>query len=132
MVTMKAKTQWNARAVKVAAKLGEIHGLTQAGGAIRKTAQRRIKINPKPSPPGSSPNSRQGAFRNAVQYAVDKYRVSCLIGPSADIVADVGQAMEFGGPFRGQNYPARPTMKPALDIVMPRLPEFWKESVKAH
>jgi len=131
MVTMKAKTEWDPRAVKVAQKLGMVKSLTQAGGAIRKTAQRRIKINPKPSPPGTSPNSRQGAFRNAIQYAVDKYRISCLIGPSADIVADVGQPMEFGGLFRGQHYPVRPTMKPALDIVMPRLPEFWKDSVKA-
>jgi hypothetical protein len=38
-----------------------------------------------------------------------------VIGPRESVVGDVGRAHEFGGEFRGEDYPERPFMTPALD-----------------
>ena len=38
-----------------------------------------------------------------------------VIGPRASVVGDVGKGHEFGGEFRGEDYPERPFMGPALE-----------------
>jgi hypothetical protein len=53
-----------------------------------------------------------------------------VVGPAQDIAGDSGAAHEFGGKYRDEQYPQRPFMGPALIENAPRLPEFWRGSIK--
>jgi len=130
MVQAKVKAKFDAGKVKKAAKAGSITSLAHAGAAIRLTARRSIRKSAKPSAAGTPPHTRRGRLRNAIKYTVVKDRAAVLIGPDADVAGPSGRAHEFGGRFRGEQYPRRPFMGPALEKVKPRLPSFWAGSVK--
>ena len=57
-------------------------------------------------------------------------RLRLIARPSHEIAGPVGMAHEFGGEFRGDEYPPRPFMGPALEKVKPGLPRFWSGSVR--
>jgi hypothetical protein len=96
-------------------------------------ARRSIKKRKKRStisPVGQAPYSHRGkGLKSSILFAVDKLRMSAIIGPSADIVGDSGHAHEFGGAFRGLNFQKRPFMGPALKKIESRLPSFWEASL---
>lgn len=102
-------------------------GLGKAGGAIRKTAERSIRSRKRPSPPGTPPSTRTKRLRKSILYEVQGNSV--FIGPAESLIGPVGAAHEFGGQFRGDDYPARPFMRPALVKMTPRLASFWKNSI---
>lgn len=126
----KARTRFDARKVMAAAKKASITSLGHAGAAIRLAARRSIKKSVKPSVVGSAPHTRKGKLKNAIKYAVEKTLQSVVIGPDSAVAADSGRAHEFGGHYRNEQYPRRPFMGPALEMVRDRLPAFWSASVK--
>lgn len=95
---------------------------------IRQTAVESVERAKGPSAPGSPPHTHRGNyFRRAIRYAVDKN--GAVIGPMFSVVADVGAAHEFGGNYRGQEYPKRPTMAPALDANLDIFAGSWSGSI---
>lgn len=130
MVSGKAKTNFDGRKVQKAAKAGNIQSLGHAAAAVRLTARRSIKKGKRSSAPGTPPHTQTKRLPAAIKYAVDNRRGSALIGPDAAVVGDSGKAHEFGGLFRGEQYPRRPFMGPALEKIRPRLSDFWAGSVK--
>lgn len=130
--------------------------LRRAGGETRKIARNSIKrkgwsrkapkntkgkpyqkwlkeIRERPaSPPGSPPFTHDGTFKDpgSILFGLDSDREGVVIGFMKGKVDDLAELHEFGGRRRGELYPARPTMGPALDKVEERLPEFWRDAIK--
>ncbi len=106
-------------------------GLLRAAAAIRLTAARSIRQSARPSEPGRPPHTRRGLLRRSILYALKEERglTAALIGTSSDILGPAGRAHEFGGRFRREVYPKRPFMKPALNVIANRLPEFFRSGL---
>jgi hypothetical protein len=130
MVGSRVKTKDDFAKVVKAAKKANIETLGHAGGYIRKVAQHSIKRSPKPSAPGTPPNTRRGQLPRAVRYAVEKDKQSVVIGPDVDVVGTSATAHEFGGRYKRQRYAKRAFMGPALEETKPKLPPMWAGSVK--
>jgi len=117
-----------------AIRRAEIRSLSHAAAAIRLQAVRSIRQSPRnqPSAPGTPPHTRKGQLRRAILYALleENGMPFAIVGPSFDLVGLSGKAHEFGGPYRGGNYPARPYMSPALDVIANRLPAFFAGSIQ--
>lgn len=104
-------------------------------------------INPAPkgeaSPPGTPPNTRiriarsgknkgkrlSGQLERAIVYNFDRMSGSAVIGPRASFVGQSAAAHEFGGTFKGQDYPERPFMGPALDKTIPVFGNSFSSSI---
>jgi phage gpG-like protein len=84
------------------------------------------KKSARPSPPGQPPKSA-GRLRKSILYAVQSDSV--IIGPTANVIGQVGAVHEFGERFRDAKYPARPYMGPALEKTKPKLAAMWRDSV---
>ena len=130
ILRMKARVRDKTRRVKRAAKRGSIQSLQHAGAAVRLTARRSIRRSKKPSRPGKPPHTKRGALKKAILYAMNRNRTSVVIGPDAGMVNQIGRVHEIGGKFKGEYYPPRPFMGPALASIRPRLPRFWAASVR--
>jgi hypothetical protein len=134
MVEMKVKLKpregIDIKRVKRPVDRSTFKNLGHAGAAIRLTAKRSIRKSKKPSTPGSAPHTRQGQLKRAVVYAVEKSKQKVVIGPTHELVGPSAMAHEFGGRFRGEQYPKRPLMGPALEKNLDRLPRFWAGSVR--
>jgi len=108
--------------------------LSRAAAAIRLRAVQSIRQSPRgqPSAPGSPPRTRRGLLRRAILCALleEDGFPAAVIGPSFDLAGLSGKAHEFGGRFRGMDFPARPFMGPALDVIANRLPSFFAGSLK--
>ena len=118
-----------------AVKRAEIRSLSHAAAALRFQAVRSIRTAPRdqPSRPGTPPHTRKGALRKAILYALLEERgmTVAIVGPSFSLVGLSGKAHEFGGSFRGDDFPKRPYMKPALDVIANRLPDFFAGSIRS-
>ena len=138
MVGAKAKIKFDAKKIAKAAKRANITNVGHAAGAIRLAAMHSIRKSPKKSRAGTPPNTRKGRLRSAIKYAVSKSPQGgvggtgggAVIGPDVARVGTSGQAHEFGGRYKKQNYLKRQFMGPALDRVRPRMPKFWSGSIK--
>lgn len=95
--------------------------LNSVGYLVAMTAKKSIKSSRRTSRPGSPPTTKRGALRRAIRYRVTSDREAVLIGPTYSKVGEVGAAHEYGGKYKGQIYPERPFMGPALDEVLPQL-----------
>jgi phage gpG-like protein len=76
----------------------------------KKQSRKRARIAP--SKPGMPPHTRFNQLKKAIVY-VSK-RGEAVIGPRKSVVGLSASAHEFGGTFKGEEYPARPFMGPAL------------------
>ncbi|MGE3803916.1 MAG: hypothetical protein AB7K24_04485 [Gemmataceae bacterium] len=130
MIGFNVRTQIDSRKVLAKARRANIENLGHAGAAIRLAARRSIRRAKRASAPGRPPHTRKGRLKQAILYAVEKHEQRVVIGPSVDIVGTAGQAHEFGGHYRNEDYPRRPFMGPALVALRPRLPEFWADSIR--
>jgi len=115
--------------VKDAADQASFRNLGHAAASIRKTAIAEIVTAEGPSEPGTPPHSRRGQLRRAIKFDLDKSSEMAVIGPEASIVGEAGAAHEFGGEFRGEDYPERPFMEPALDANVDRFASEWAGSI---
>jgi hypothetical protein len=116
--------------------------LERLGFLVRGTAQASITEEPGPSSAGSPPHTharqrtkkggrgRQGVLPGAILYALDKSDMSVIIGPSVERAGTVGAAFEHPGikEFRGEGYPGRPFMGPALQKDVTQLPGILAEN----
>ena len=130
MIGANVRSFFDAKTVQRKANDGSIRALGHAAAAIRLTARRSIRRSPTYSDPGTPPHTRRGLLREGILYAVEKDAARAVIGPTFEMVGTSGSAHEFGGRYRGDNYPARPFMGPALEAIRPRLPSFWAASVR--
>jgi len=130
MIRVRARTRFDARDARRRAQGGAVRSLHHAAAALRLIARRSIRRRKTAAPPGQPPHTRRGQLRRAILYHVDRARTQALIGPSAEFIGRSAAAHEFGGKYRGAEYPARPFMGPALEKLRPRLPRFWAASVR--
>jgi phage gpG-like protein len=98
-----------------------------AAASLRKRAVESIKPAEGASEPGEPPHTRPGKvsrktgkarpgqLQRAIVYAHDKRANVAVIGPRASVVGESAAAHEFGGEFRGEDYPERPFMTPAVE-----------------
>ncbi len=118
------------RMLKQKANEASFKSLGHAGASIRQTASRMVRPRQNPSAPGSPPHSATKRLKRGILYWVDKHRKSVIIGPDFQQVGPSMLAHEFGERFRGQSFPKRPLMGPALNKQKSRLPKFWKAAVR--
>lgn len=114
-------------AVAKAAERASYNSLSHAAASVRKEAIGEIKTDPEPSEPGEPPHSRHGLLRRAIRYAADKE--SAIIGPVGSLVGESAEPEEFGGDFKGGDYPARPFMGPAMESKLDRFSREWEGAV---
>lgn len=128
MISVSVKTEFNAAPVEKAVEKATFRNFSHAAASISKDVKSTLEKAAGPSAPGTPPHTHKGQFlRRAIRYAADKE--GAVIGPMASIVGQAGAAHEFGGEFRGADYPERPFMEPALERALPRLAEGWSGSV---
>jgi len=115
--------------IEIAEERARARNFGHAAAIIRKDAIASIVPDPlgKPSPKGRPVATRRGLVRRAIVYAADKY--GAVIGPTANLVGTSMSAHEFGGEYKGGNYPARPTMGPALSRNTDRFAGSWRGSI---
>lgn len=114
--------------VRRAAKDAARRSFSRTAFLIWQTAGASIKQAKGPSDPGEPPHTHRGAWMwRALKYKAD--RDGAVIGPTHSVMADAGAAHEFGGEFRGTQYPARPFMRPALEKNADIFASDWKGSI---
>ncbi|MGO8691636.1 MAG: hypothetical protein ACLQLG_18610 [Thermoguttaceae bacterium] len=105
-----------------------LRSLARLGFLVRAKAKASIEDEPGPSRPGTPPHThkrvttkkgnegKQGLLPASILYAVDRESMSVFAGPSVNVVGTVGAAFEHPGEetYRGQEYPDRSFMGPAL------------------
>ncbi len=116
-------------AVVQAAHQGTVRALQKAAFAIFKTAQAEIEQDPKPAPAGKPPHSRRGQLPQAIRYSVEKGEEYAVIGPRESLVGTSAAAQEFGGQYRGGQFPQRRFMGPALEENKNLVPAFFTAEV---
>ena len=101
------------RRVREAAEKAARRAFAKAAYRIFRDAQASITRSAEPSAPGEPPHTRRGQLKRAIRY--DATKDGAVIGPLASMMGTAGEAHEFGGGFRGQSYPERAFMGPALE-----------------
>lgn len=133
MIGLKCRAKLDVKKIRRRVDQGNFRSLAHAAATIRLVARRSIRQRKDPklhSPIGSPPFTHTKRLRNAIMYAVDRFRTRAVIGPAKRIVGTSGAAHEFGGEYKGRRYPKRPFMGPALMKVRHRLPRKWRNSVR--
>ena len=121
----------NTKRVADATEKASFRNLGHAASAIRKTAVESIEPGEGPSPPGHPPHThtqsvtkkgktKKGHLPRAIVFHHDRKLQEAVIGPRFSVVGLAGWAHEFGETFRGDDYPERPFMGPALEENIPR------------
>lgn len=108
-----AKFVDHTKRVREAAEKAARRAFAKAAFRIFRDAQSSIERSATASAPGTPPHTRRGQLKRAIRYNATKD--GAVIGPLASMVGEAGAAHEFGGGYRGQDYPERPFMGPALD-----------------
>lgn len=102
--------------------------LNSVGYLISTIAKGKIVRSRDKSQPGQPPTTRRGLLRRAIRYKVADDRMSVVIGPVYSMVGTAGAAHEHGGKYKGERYPKRPFMGPALEEAAPQLGPTYKFS----
>lgn len=130
MIGIAFQSQNKMHRVKKAADKASYRNFGHAGAGIRKIASSSIKSSPDASAAGSPPNTRKRNFiRRAIRFAVFEDGTGAVIGTMASMIGDAGGAHEQGGEYRGEEYPKREFMGPALDQGAPRLADNWRGTI---
>ena len=113
------------RSVKKAAG-GNIYS---AAGLVRRSAIDSIERAHGASQPGSPPHTRRRQLPRSIVFSVDRRKPSAIIGPRFSFVGESGRAHEFGGRYKGQEYPERSFMYPALERTAPAFAGTFRGSI---
>ena len=127
MFGMSVKTEDTTHNVKEAADTATFRNFGHAAASIRKDAQSTIERSAGPSPAGTPPHTRRGLIKNAITFFADKE--GAVIGPRFSRAGTAGEAHEFGGEYKGGNFPARSFMEPALERQAPRFASSFGGSI---
>ena len=129
MIGMDNKIEWDTKPLKAAVKKANYRNLGHAAASLRKDAIKSIVQSGSPSRPGEPVHTRYGLAKWALLYAVDKEAEEAVVGFSAHKVDEAMAAHELGERHKGTDYPARPTIGPALGRNASRLAESWGGSI---
>lgn len=124
------RVSWNLDRIDAAKRRCMDRGLFKAAGFLRTDARRSIKQRKTAAPAGSPPATRKGRLRKAIVFHVFRGLGRAIVGPTANIVGPAGGAHEHGGQFRGESYPARPFMGPALVKTNTQFAAFFRDEFK--
>lgn len=130
MFGMSVKLEDLTRNVVKATDRAAFRNFSHAAARISKDVKASIEKDDDPSEPGEPPHTRgRGGhnLRGAIRF--DATKEDAVIGPLASYVGQAGAAHEFGGEFRGQTFPARPFMEPALLANLDRFANEWEGSI---
>lgn len=127
VVTGSVATRSDLAKVEKAAQKAMFRNLGHAAASISKSAKESIEQSSAPAPAGHPPHTRRKLLRKAIQFKVDPTRA--VIGPRQSVAGVSGKAHEFGGRFRGDVYPERPFMAPALEKATPRFAGSFAGSI---
>jgi len=120
----------NIPAVKTAADKASFRNITKTAFAIRRTSIESIVPSDEPSAAGTPVHTRirgviksgknkgkkrLGQVARAITYFADRSALDAVIGPRYSVVGGSMEPHEKGGEYKGERYPKRPTMTPALD-----------------
>ncbi len=97
MIKITVRTQFDKQKLKKKAETATFTSLSEAGGAVRKTAKRSIRKRKKASKPGSPPNTQTGMLKRVIRYDVTNNRTVVAIGPVNEIAGRIWNLHEFGG-----------------------------------
>lgn len=130
MLSIKVETELHPENLAQAIDRAAFRNLGHAAATIRKDVAGSLLTAQGPSPPGRPPHTHKGAFlRRAIRFDNDKKAQEAVVGPMASVVGTVGEAHEKGTAYRGQQYPARPFMLPALERNRDRFAQEWQGSI---
>lgn len=128
MLKIGATIQSQQDSVLNAVKSRSRDAMAHLAAKVRLAAQSSITTSEEPSPPGSPPHTREGQLRRAIVFSVGES--DAIVGPRASVVGPIGELMEFGGEFFGQDYEARPFMGPALEEAIDDFAGQWSGSLR--
>ena len=154
--TIRVSQFFDRTAVKMRLDKATLKYLRRSGGAVRLTARRSIRQRKAISKPGMPPSSHTGLLKNSIFFGLDNIAesASAVVGPSA-----VWRQSNAGGSLRGASllefggstirkrvrryrnggrrteikhlhYAPRPFLRPALDAIKPKLPQFFAEAYR--
>jgi hypothetical protein len=104
--------------------------LGRVGAYVRKAAVNSVHKSKRASAAGTPPNTRRGLLKHAVLFGVEAAAGRVVVGPARSLIGISMTAHEFGGRYRGREYPRRPLMGPALERTAPQLPKLWEDSLR--
>lgn len=102
--------------------------LYPAAAYVRTVASRSIKVRPEAAPPGHPPYSTTKRFPKSIFFDVDRSRGVAVVGPLYSRVGPSASEHEHGGHSRGQNFPQRAFMQPALERSQDKIAGFFERS----
>lgn len=106
--------------------------LFHAAASIARDAKASIRRSDRPASPGQPVRTRRAMYaKRAIRFDVAADRKSAVIGPQASMVGRSMAAHEIGGLYKGQRYPQRPVMVPALERAAPRFAGSFSGSIGA-
>ena len=130
MLGFVTKVETNINRVLKAVDKDAYRNMGHAAASISKDAKSTLEKAEGPSAPGTPPHTHRGQFlKRAVRYAYDRKAQEAVIGPQFSTVGTAGAAHEFGGEYRGETYPERAFMFPALERNIDRFASDWAGSV---
>ena len=139
MIGISATIDDNTQAISARLEKASVRLVGHAAASTRKRAIESIEPSDEPSPPGSPPHtrirttkagkSRPGQIQRAIAYAHDKSANVAVVGPRHSVLGEAGQAHEFGGEFRGEDYDQRAFMGPALDATQTKFGDSFAGSL---
>lgn len=139
MIGINAQITDNSQAVVKAADAATFRNLGHAAASIRKDAIASIIPSDQPSKPGAPPHTRRrvtkkgkqlkGQLQRAITYDQDRANKNAVIGPRASVVGESGAAHEFGQSYKGDSFPERSFMGPALEANLTRFASDWAGSI---
>ena len=101
-----------------------------AAARIRKDARESLLKAEGPSAPGTPPHTHKRQFlKNAITFDNDRASQEAVIGPRFSRVGESGKAHEFGGEYKGADFPERKFMLPAMEKNLDRFAGDWAGSV---
>lgn len=100
-----------------------------AAARIRKDAQESLIKAEGASKPGTPPHTHKRQFlKNAITFDVSESG-EAVVGPRFSRVGESGEAHEFGGEYKGAEYPERKFMLPAMERNVARFAGEWAGSI---
>jgi len=147
MIGMTVKTKFTPKLLVAAKDKAAFRNIGHAAASLAKDAKASIQRGPKeqrtraksrsgkkvararhaPSTPGTPPHTQRGRLPAAIRFAATEN--SAVIGPRKSVIGEAAAAHELGGSYKGQHYPARPFMQPALERAAPRFAGSFRGSI---
>jgi hypothetical protein len=129
MIGTTTQLQATPQAVDAAVQKAAYKSFANAAASIRKEARASIVRSRKPSAAGSPVHTRRGLAKRSDSILFHATKEDAIIGFAGHAVDEAMQAHEHGGERFGTQYPARPTMAPALTKNLDRFHREWEHSL---